>query len=1086
MNERIIFLNALEKEDPAARAAYLDAACAGQPQLRQRVEALLRSHREAGLFLTEPAMDQMEAAEHSLAFLQPTREPDSLGRIDHYEVLDVIGWGSTGVVLRARDTKLQRVVAIKVLGPSLAASRAARARFVREAQAAAAVRDDHVVAIHAVGDEGPVPYLVMEYISGTTLEERVKQAGALELKETLRIGMQVARGLTAAHAQGVVHRDIKPANILLENGVQRVKITDFGLARAAEDGSLARGKVLAGTPAFMSPEQARGEPTDHRTDLFSLGSVLYTLCTGSSPFQGDTTAAVLQCVDQATATPLRWANPNVPEWLCDLVGKLHAREANDRLSSAQAVADLLGMQLTLLQEPSRPPLSPNIEHRTSNIERPTDRDAGVGRSMLDVRRSMFDVRQRRLVVALGVAGLLVALVAVAAWLRPWQRATPESRPGDTAPREDGAPARPLDLRREDIPARLLTLAGGDPAQAPPELAAVLGDGRFLLPHVGQTAWMDQSPDGKLLALPLDEDVVLFDAATGAYLRTLKGPGDRVFQVTFSRDNRLLAATTRREAVGGAVRVWDLRGDRVLFTNAQPGPIISCAAAFSADGKRLFTEGGGHLHIWDARSGRQVREVEMPPGGIASLSVSPDGRRLAVTNWVGDQVKVFDWAADDLAEAHTLRLPVPTTAAVFSPDGRFLATGDDTGFKVWNAQTLREIRTVPAQAHQLAFAPDSRTLYAAATIADARASYLFSRWDVVTGEELPALPVEVSVKPVRTFHCLSRDGKVLFVVGQHDATYVKVIDTTTGKEQFPAVGHAAPLDAVAVRPDGRTVASAGEDWSVTLWDLAGGKVRRTLSAHTGAVCGLAFSRDGRLLASGSRDGTIGLWEVDSGTEVRALHGHSRSVSRIRFSPDGQTVAAGGEHGGVKLWDVATGQEKQPLEGYVGGVRCVAFSPDGNLLASGGEDRTVRLHNLAGGGYARTFTAPKAVNDLAFSPDGTTLAAVGDGPEPAVCLWNLQSGQERTWHGHTGHVQGVAFSPAAPLLATCSEDGTVRLWDLAGSDGRPRTIGPGPFGGPVRAVAFTPDGRYLVTANANGTAYVLRVEAVPERLGGSPPP
>src|SRR5262249_38292333 len=149
----------------------------------------------------------------------------------------------------------------------------ARKRFVREAQAAAAVRDDHVVAIHAVEGDGPVPYLVMEYVSGTTLEERVKRAGALELKEVLRIGMQVAKGLAAAHAQGLVHRDVKPGNILLENGVERVKIADFGLARAADEAGRPAGAACwAGTPLFMSPEQARGEPTDHRTDLFSLGS----------------------------------------------------------------------------------------------------------------------------------------------------------------------------------------------------------------------------------------------------------------------------------------------------------------------------------------------------------------------------------------------------------------------------------------------------------------------------------------------------------------------------------------------------------------------------------------------------------------------------------------------------------------------------------------------------------------------------------------------------------------------------------------------------------------------------------------------
>jgi serine/threonine-protein kinase len=199
----------------------------------------------------------MVAAERSLAFLGPPREPGALGCLDHYDVLEVVGRGSTGVVLKARDTKLHRIVAIKALAPRLGARATARERFVREAQAAAAVRDDHVVAIHAVSEDGPVPYLVMEYISGMTLEQRLGQDKPLELKEVLRIGMQMAAGLSGAHAQGLAHRDIKPANILLENSVQRVKITDFGLAQVADSTGQTANKVLAGTPPYMSPEQTR-------------------------------------------------------------------------------------------------------------------------------------------------------------------------------------------------------------------------------------------------------------------------------------------------------------------------------------------------------------------------------------------------------------------------------------------------------------------------------------------------------------------------------------------------------------------------------------------------------------------------------------------------------------------------------------------------------------------------------------------------------------------------------------------------------------------------------------------------------------
>jgi serine/threonine protein kinase len=279
----VLFFAALEKDTPEERAAYLDEACAGNEALRRRVDALLAAHARAGQFLERPvaeaegvaALGGAGGAAADLSFFAPPTEAGSLGRLDHYEVLEVVGRGGTGVVLRASDTKLRRVVALKVLAAPLAASGTARQRFAREARAAAAVRDDHVVAIHAVRDDAPLPYLVMEFIDGCTLAALLRKGGPLEVREVLRIGFQVASGLAAAHKQGLIHRDVKPANILLENGVQRVKLTDFGLARAADDASLSQSGVIAGTPLYMAPEQANGEPIDPRTDLFSLGSVLY-------------------------------------------------------------------------------------------------------------------------------------------------------------------------------------------------------------------------------------------------------------------------------------------------------------------------------------------------------------------------------------------------------------------------------------------------------------------------------------------------------------------------------------------------------------------------------------------------------------------------------------------------------------------------------------------------------------------------------------------------------------------------------------------------------------------------------------------
>jgi serine/threonine-protein kinase len=288
--------------------------------------------------------------------LEPTDAPDALGRLGRYEIVEVIGYGGTGVVLKGRDQELNRFVAIKVLSPHLASSAAARKRFVREAQAAAAVVHPHVVAIHAVNADARLPYLVMQYVAGETLQHRLDERGPLDVKDTLRIGVQAARGLAAAHAQGLVHRDVKPANILLERDVDRALLTDFGLARAMDDASLTRSGVIAGTPQYMAPEQARGETVDARSDLFSLGSVLYTMCAGRPPFRAESPLAVLRRLSEGPPRPLREVNPDVPDWLERIIARLHAANPDERVRSAAEVAELLEQCLAHVQRPSAAPL----------------------------------------------------------------------------------------------------------------------------------------------------------------------------------------------------------------------------------------------------------------------------------------------------------------------------------------------------------------------------------------------------------------------------------------------------------------------------------------------------------------------------------------------------------------------------------------------------------------------------------------------------------------------------------------------------------------------------------------------------------
>jgi len=312
-------------------------------------------------------------SDFAVDFLQPCEQPDTLGRLHEIEILEVIDRGGMGVVLKGFQRELGRYVAVKVMAPHLACSGAARQRFVREARAAAAIVHPHVMAIHSVNASSRLPYLVMPFVDCESLQRRLDRDGPLELTEILRIGLQVSAGLAAAHAQGLVHRDVKPANILLARGVDRAMLTDFGLARAVDDASLTRTGVIAGTPQFMSPEQARGDSVDARSDLFSFGSVLYAMSTGRSPFRAETSFGVLRRITDTEARPIREINATLPDWLATIVDRLLAKQPSDRFDSAAEVAGLLEACLSHVQQPTVVPLPETIAHHRSAVSIATDR-----------------------------------------------------------------------------------------------------------------------------------------------------------------------------------------------------------------------------------------------------------------------------------------------------------------------------------------------------------------------------------------------------------------------------------------------------------------------------------------------------------------------------------------------------------------------------------------------------------------------------------------------------------------------------------------------------------------------------------------
>jgi serine/threonine protein kinase len=565
MSEETIFAVALEKRSPAERKAYLDEACGKDLGLRGRVEALLKSHDKAGSYLERPAVEQLAPAagnvtrteprgsggEDALAFLEPSDKPGSLGRLGHYEVFEVLGQGGCGTVVRAFDDKLHRPVAIKIMSAQLAATSPPRKRFLREARSAAKIRHENVVGIYDVEDK-PIPYLVMEFIAGETLQQRLDRIGPLPVPEVLRIGEQIAAGLAAAHALGLIHRDIKPANVLLESGARHgVKITDFGLARAVDDASLTQSGLIAGTPMYMAPEQAQGEAIDQRADLFSLGSVLYVMCSGRPPFRASTTLAVLKRVSEHTPRPIREIIPEVPNWLCAIVARLHAKNPADRFASAQEVAALLGRHLEKLRQ-----------DRTTTAPAPASKDTGPGaaaqksKPIKDSRPTVEErpasappprpaPRHRRRLLAAAIVGSVVVAAALTLVLinalktgvipdvavgpkQPGDQPQPAAGPGKDKPADVALPktAPPLELAHVPAdagaalvlrPRRILqspVVAGVLPPGAGLEMVKGLGIDPERLEQV--IVFLDGPAQAAPVAPPPKDDGALLDSKEGRF------------------------------------------------------------------------------------------------------------------------------------------------------------------------------------------------------------------------------------------------------------------------------------------------------------------------------------------------------------------------------------------------------------------------------------------------------------------------------------------------------------------------------------------------------------------------------------------
>jgi WD40 repeat protein len=1122
MTEETVFAAALEKSTPTERAAYLEDACAGDAALRKRVEALLASHEGAAGFLEKPAIeravenvagrasavatqpDQPGTEDDFRPFLAPSDRKDSLGRLGHYEILGKIGRGGMGVVLRAFDDKLHRVVAIKAMAPQLAIGATARRRFVREAQAAAAVRNEHVIDIHAVEDAEGLPYLVMEYVSGVSLQQRLDRTGPLEVKEILRIGMQAATGLAAAHAQGLVHRDIKPANILLENGVERVKLTDFGLARAVDDASLTQSGVVAGTPQFMAPEQASGESVDHRADLFSLGSVLYAMCTGHAPFRASTTMAVLKRVCEDTPRPIREINPVVPDWLAAIISRLHAKDQADRLQSAAEVAELLSAHLAPLQQTAvlRIPGAPRSPSRRVHAGRRRAIAAALvlllGGLTLTEATGFTNVAATVLRI-LTPDGTLVVQVE-----DPKVKVTIEGDGGlvitGTGPQEvrlhpgsyhvradkDGKPLQTdvVTISRGDKQVvRVRLEAAGlarstfrfkppppgpldrlDPAKIPAwerfpwqprELVAVLGE------HRGRP-WsclrnVAVSPDGKLAASSGEDSLIcIWDADTLRLRAILQGHTAPVWRVVFSPDSRRLLS-------GGddhTLRLWDLEtGREVRCFRGHAGPVKS--VALSPDGRHALS--GSHdrtVRLWEVETGKELGQFEGHTDWVATVDFSPDGS-FALS---GSQDRTMRlWDVKKRKEVRCLRGHTDGFRIVcFLPDGRrALSCSHDKTVRLWDLDTGEELRCFEGhtgQVYGVALAPDGRRAISVGYDQTIRFC------DVESGRQLHVVPHTAVTSCV----AFAPDGKRALVGDWHGA--IHRCDVATGMVialNHPVYNYRNSASwKLAFSPNGGRLLSCMAEDVARLWDLESGKQLHVFGMPN-AIWGVAFSPNGRQTHCAGGEGMV-LWEAESGKELRRIrvpHG----IWDVVLSGDGRRMLAAQGDGTMRLWDTESGRELLRL-GHAGS-NAVASPPDQRRALSACWHNIVRLWDVDSGKELFRYEGHGSqVWGVAFAADGSHAASGDD--DGFVRLWDMTETAPTVrvlpkWH--SSWVRSVAFSPDGKVLASSGGDGRIILWDVAAG----KKLHEWQLPGPIPAVGFAPDGRHLAFANLNATIYLLRL-------------
>ncbi len=1056
-------------------ADYLHAVEAGEAQDR---DALMRQHPDLAdelhsFFRNRDAIERLA---------RPLKEqgpplPETLGSeggaesgvgttiryFGDYELLEEIARGGMGVVYRARQVTLNRIVALKMILEGELATVQEVQRFRQEAEAVGNLDHPNIVPIYETGEHNGRHYFSMKLIEGGNLAQKVP-AFLLDQKAAARLLATVARGVHYAHQRGVLHRDLKPANILLDRQGQP-HVTDFGLAKrvGADRGQTQSGAVV-GTPSYMAPEQA-GASKDLSTavDVYSLGAIFYELLTGSPPFRAETPLETLRQVVGCEPEQLRRRKPDVDADLETICLKCLEKDPRRRYDSALALAEELERWLRGEPISARPVSS---RERLWRWCRRNPLVAGLAAAVLLVLTAGAITSSYLGIEAARSAHLAEQRAEEADEERKRAKQNEEqARKNEERALEQEKQAR-LEKERGDRQLSLaeLRLYAGQLARAQREWQD--GNGARALQVLGRCQWDLRDVEFRLLWSLYTSNQLTLDGLNGRLTPEAFTPtGTRALTgVAFSPDGKRIVSASWFEGL----RLWDLEKRRAVL---QFGAREVDGVAFGPDGKRIVSRSQRQgLHVWDAISGRGLFSLKGHTGEVTDVAFSPNGK-LIVTGSRDKTLKV--WGAEKGQVLLTLRGHTQSVFGVaFSPDGkRILSASADGTLKVWEAGKGQHVLTRKWNVDlvtRVAFSPDGNRLVSV------RSDGTLKVWDIQKGQEL--LTLKGHTQPIRSVG-FSPDGTRI-VSGSEDGT-LRVWDAQTGNVVLSLKGHVREVTGVAFSPDGRRIASSSSDRTLKVWDAEKGQEVHTLKGHTKPVRCLAIRRpDGQRIVTGGGGhdrrgnglpGTLTVWDAERGQVLHTLKGHTEPVRCVAFSPDGKRIVSGSEDKTLKVWDAENGKEVRTLKGGPSGVNSVAFSLDGKRIVSEDSDSaSARVWDAETGRALLSLKGghERAVTSVAFSPDGKRI--VTGSLDWTLKVWDAQTGKHLlTLKGHTNNVTSVCFSPDGKRIVSGGDDNTLKVWDVQTGEELLTLRG---HAKPVLSVAYSPDGKRIVSGSEDGALKV----------------